>query len=158
MAPLCLVNIVGLVFNILCLQIVDASYFQVARGLTLPMTIALQSFMEQRRPTRYTIISCALVSYGFGHSFLQSRIDAPAFGMVLGALSAAMVTVHAILIRSVLRHVEGRTLDLAYWQNTLGAIALIPAVVYEVPKMVDADMSTFLTGSAVTVSMWLGAS
>jgi GDP-fucose transporter C1 len=72
--------------------------------------------------------------------------------MLLGALSAAMVALHAVLIRSALRHVEGRTLDLAYWQNTLGAIALIPAVFYEAPRMMQADVSSFLTGSAVTVS------
>ena len=70
--PLCIVNITGLVFNIFCLRLVDASYFQVARGLTLPLTVVLSSVMTSSMPSKYTIASCACVSYGFAYTFMPS--------------------------------------------------------------------------------------
>ncbi|GES76718.1 DUF250 domain contaning protein [Rhizophagus clarus] len=36
--PLILINILGLSFNTICLQYVDASFYQVARALVLPFT------------------------------------------------------------------------------------------------------------------------
>ena len=41
LAPLVGINITGLVFNNYCLQYVDASFHQVARGLVLPCTILI---------------------------------------------------------------------------------------------------------------------
>jgi GDP-fucose transporter C1 len=189
LGPLCAVNITGLVFNILCLRLVDASYFQVARGLTLPLTVVLSSVMTSSMPSKYTIASCACVSYGFAYTFMpifsfgtgpgaggvgaiagqafegaargMRTTEAPVLGMVLGLLSAAMVALHAVLIKTALRNVEGRTLDLAYWQNLIGALALLPAILVareEVTLMAmlqgtTGDLAGFIKGSAVTVSL-----
>lgn len=155
-APVSTLNVLGLVFNIYCLKLVDASYFQVARGLTLPMTVVLSVVTTGERPTWSTIASCALVTWGFTYSFLPApffgnstapdavdevggatdatgftRIassEAPVLGMVLGCLSAAMIAIHAVLIKSALKKVDGRALDLAYWQNALSALALVPGI------------------------------
>ena len=182
-APVCTANVVGLVFNIYCLQMVDASYFQVARGLTLPMTVVLQSLMTGEKPSRGTIASCGLVTWGFTYAFLPAPFlssaaatgaassagantalvvgrEAPVLGMILGVFSAAMVAIHAVLIKSALKSVEGKTLDLAYWQNALSAIALLPAILIsgEVRGMVrlvagaEGSLRSFVTGSALTVS------
>lgn len=180
LAPLCAVNIIGLTFNIYCLKLVDASYFQVARGLTLPLTVVLQAGMDGVVPTKWTVVSCAVVSYGFAYSFIPSistilemgssasrgggvmvQPQAPVLGMILGFLSAAMVAVHAVLIRSSLKHVSGSTLDLAYWQNAVGALALLPgmALTGELFRLWNlmsgngsGDLGGFVRGSAVTVS------
>lgn len=178
---MCTANVVGLVFNIYCLKMVDASYFQVARGLTLPMTVVLQSMMTGEKPTRGTIASCGLVTWGFTYAFMPAPFlstaavaantgtnltvgrEAPFLGMVLGVFSAAMVAIHAVLIKSALKSVEGKTLDLAYWQNALSAIALLPAILIsgEVRGMVrlvagaEGSLRGFVTGSALTVSRCL---
>lgn len=168
MLPVAAVNVVGLAFNIYCLRLVDASYFQVARGLTLPMTIALQAAQTGTRPTRDTLIACALVTWGFTFSFLPfplgagaygASAEAPALGMVLGIASAAMVAVHAVLIKSALRHLDGSALDLAYWTNALSAIAIVPPVllaesgrIYALLAGTEGDLRAFAIGSLVTVS------
>ncbi|KAL1412682.1 hypothetical protein Q8F55_000429 [Vanrija albida] len=163
MLPVAAVNVVGLAFNIYCLRIVDASYFQVARGLTLPMTIALQAASTGTRPTRDTLIACALVTWGFTFSFLPFPLgagaapEAPVLGMILGIASAAMVAVHAVLIKSTLRHLDGSALDLAYWTNALSAIAIVPAVllaesgkIYALLAGTEGDLRAFAIGSLVT--------
>jgi GDP-fucose transporter C1 len=126
MAPVTATNIIGLAFNIYCLKLVDASYFQVARGLTLPMTVVLQSLTTGEKPTMGTIASCGLVTWGFTYSFIPSPFgqsastpqtgiastEAPMLGMALGVAAAAMVAIHAILIKQALKVLDGRTLDL----------------------------------------------
>ena len=177
-APVCTANVVGLVFNIYCLKLVDASYFQVARGLTLPMTVVLQSLMTGEKPSRGTIASCGLVTWGFTYAFLPAPFiggassgtgasanlvagpEAPVLGMVLGVFSAAMVAIHAVLIKAALKSVDGKTLDLAYWQNALSAIALLPAILFSdevrgVVRMlsgIEGSIGSFVSGSALTVS------
>ena len=192
--PVCTANVVGLVFNIYCLKLVDASYFQVARGLTLPMTVVLQSLMTGERPSAGTIASCGIVTWGFTYAFLPSPFptsspivtlsetaavadtsnlgvlmqghEAPMLGMILGVLSAAMVAIHAVLIKAALRSVDGRTLDLAYWQNALSVLVLIPGVFIsgELGTLVrtvvgeEGDLLAFVTGSILTVSPDIQAS
>jgi GDP-fucose transporter C1 len=171
------------VFNIFCLQLVDASYFQVARGLTLPMTVVLTAITSRENPTREVIISCGLVTWGFTYSFIPvpwlsgstpssgviggqhgsgggSGGEAPVLGMILGVFSAAMVAIHAVLVKAALRHVEGRALDLAYWQNALSAIALIPAILISgelwgllrLLSGTEGELGAFVSGSLITVS------
>ncbi|ORX40987.1 hypothetical protein BD324DRAFT_612783 [Kockovaella imperatae] len=179
-APVCTANVVGLAFNIYCLKLVDASFFQVARGLTLPMTVVLQSVMTGERPTWGTVGSCAIVTWGFTHTFLPtpfissastiapseaqvsssvlSSSEAPVLGMVFGVLSAAMVAIHAVLIKSALKSVDGKTLDLAYWSNALSALALLPGILVSgelagLPKLIrgeDGNLGAFALGTLVT--------
>jgi GDP-fucose transporter C1 len=171
MAPVTATNIIGLAFNIYCLKLVDASYFLVARGLTLPMTVVLQSITFGEKPTIGTIASCGLVTWGFTYSFIPSPFgqstsglastEAPMLGMVLGVAAAAMVAIHAILIKQALKTLDGRTLDLAYWQNAISALSLIPAILMSgevggIMRMItgeEGSLSAFLIGSGLTVSL-----
>ncbi|WWC72605.1 uncharacterized protein I206_106567 [Kwoniella pini CBS 10737] len=183
--PVSVVNVIGLIFNIYCLKLVDASYFQVARGLTLPMTVILQSLNNGIKPNGFTIISCGIVMWGFTYSFLpipfttttiksssmneidiygieiqqeKIQLEAPMAGMLLGIASAAMVAIHAILVKQALKKVEGHTLDLAYWQNALSCLVLIPGIIFsseikDFAKMIigeQGDGRAFIIGCGVT--------
>jgi GDP-fucose transporter C1 len=81
-------------------------------------------------------------------------------GMIFGILSAVMVAVHAVLIKSAMKSVEGRMLDLAFWQNGLCGLVLLPIVVLSGELSIVWDMITgqqdglvpFFSGSLITVS------
>lgn len=66
LAPLIAVNVCGLVFNNLCLKYVDASFYQVARGLVLPITVGLAFAFQQSPPSLRAAACCACVTLGFG--------------------------------------------------------------------------------------------
>lgn len=53
------------VFNTLCLRTVDASFFQIARGLLLPCTIFITSIHSGLAPRSPVIRAAALVTAGF---------------------------------------------------------------------------------------------
>ncbi|EIW66293.1 hypothetical protein TREMEDRAFT_35270 [Tremella mesenterica DSM 1558] len=166
LAPLCLVNLIGLIFNIYCLQLVDASYFQVARGLTLPITVLLTSFTSGEKPMNQILISCFFVTYGFTYSFIplpwisndKTVEETPILGMLLGTACAMMIAIHAILVKNALKVVDGKMLDLAYWQNLLSAVGLIPFILFSgeiggVERLIkgeEGDLWAFIIGSGVT--------
>ena len=147
------------------------------------MTVVLQAISLGEKPTIGTIASCALVTWGFTYSFLPIPVtffdatvpesttdatrltgEAPILGMVLGVLAAAMIAIHAILVKSAIKKVEGKTMNLAYWQNALSALALLPGMlisgeIFTLFRTLigeEQGLSSFLIGSAVTVSGPMG--
>ena len=91
--PLVLCTTLSLVFNNLCLQYVDSSFYQIARGLVLPMTVAIAWYYDQGRPSRTALICCAAITWGFG---LGVFLD-PAQNSKLR--STSMYVVNLVLLR-----------------------------------------------------------
>ncbi|KAG8848873.1 hypothetical protein FRB96_001005 [Tulasnella sp. 330] len=158
------VNIVGLVFNTLCLRAVDASFFQVARGLVLPLTIAVSSLITHSRPSQAVIIAAFIVSLGFfigvspGAIFSSTNTapDASALALVYGIMSSLMIAIHAVLIKSAHEYVDNSSIKLAYWTNLGSAVMILPFIIFtgEVQKLMAPRLSeeweVFVIGSAIT--------
>lgn len=147
-------------FNTLCLRNVDASFFQIARGLLLPCTIGVSAIQTRLPPRANVLRAAALVTIGFflgisPSSFFRSS-DLPSspgevigsantlgsssgrkavvvsemdkekiMALVYGTLSALMTAVHAVLVKSAVRTLEGSVLRLTYWSNLLSGMFLV---------------------------------
>lgn len=89
-----LANIIGLVFNTLCLRAVDASFFQVritssvcayshtdaikiARGLVLPLTIVASSLATRMNPSVPVVLCATLVTAGYLTGVLPASTRTP---------------------------------------------------------------------------------
>ncbi|KAF8317109.1 hypothetical protein DL93DRAFT_2055818, partial [Clavulina sp. PMI_390] len=164
--PVVSIGIVALVFNTLCLRNVDASFFQIARGLLLPCTILITALHSRLTPRAPVLRAAALVTAGFfigisPKSFFKSS-DLPASGgvyaLVYGTLSALMTAVHAVMVKGAVKVVDGSVLKLTYWTNFLSAAFLLPCIMLNgeftifMNKIYDASVerTTFLIGSLVT--------
>lgn len=163
--PVVFVNIVGLAFNTLCLRDVEASFFQIARGMVLPLTIAASSLQTHTRPSVLVVLAATCVTIGFllgiapSHS-LPLNATPSGLSLLYGLLSAVFIAIHAVLIKSSLGYVENSAIHLAYWTN-LGSAAMLLPVLFadgEIAQLtrllgnsVDAwDWTPFLWGSLVT--------
>ncbi|EIW87021.1 hypothetical protein CONPUDRAFT_96183 [Coniophora puteana RWD-64-598 SS2] len=129
------VNAIGLVFNTLCLRDVEASFFQIARGLVLPLTIIVSCLNTRTSPSLRTIIAAILVTLGFlvgvAPSSALPKASAPSIiSLVYGILSSLFIAFHAVLIKSSLPHCHNSTIQLAYWTNAGTALLLAPFVVF----------------------------
>jgi GDP-fucose transporter C1 len=71
--PLIAVNVLGLIFNNLCLQYVDASFYQIARGLVLPITVVLAFVFQSSPPSRHATYCCVGITLGFAVGVLYDR-------------------------------------------------------------------------------------
>ncbi|KAF8610172.1 hypothetical protein BDV93DRAFT_9052 [Ceratobasidium sp. AG-I] len=129
--PVVSINAIGLVWNTLCLRAVDASYFQIARGLVLPLTILVAALHGRKAPSLLVIAASVVVTGGFlvGTSPSATLTEAASTaGLVYGALSAFAIAIHAVLIGAALPIVHGSALELAYWSNAGTAVLLAPLV------------------------------
>ena len=144
------VNIVGLVFNTLCLRDVEASFFQVsarlgssciahvslqiARGLQLPLTIFVSSVHTKSTPSKKVLAAAGVVTLGFFVGVAPNK-DIPItakpsmLSLVYGVLSSLMIALHAVLIKSSLPYCHNSTIELAWWTNAGSAILLFPFVI-----------------------------
>ncbi|KAF9041765.1 hypothetical protein BDZ89DRAFT_1009546 [Hymenopellis radicata] len=163
LAPLVTVNIVGLVFNTLCLRDVDASFFQIARGLQLPLTIIISSINTNSVPPVRVIVAAGVVACGFFVGVAPSSsvplVVAPSFlSLTYGVLSSLLIAFHAVLIKSSLLHCNNSTIELAWWTNVGSAALLLPFVIFNGEPLKLRDMmqssnwngSVFFWGSLVT--------
>ncbi|KAI0654230.1 hypothetical protein C8Q70DRAFT_534923 [Cubamyces menziesii] len=165
LAPVTIVNVVGLVFNLLCLRGVDASFFQIARGLQLPLTIIVSSLHGRSLPSKLVIGASAIVTTGFFIGLAPNAIiadrahEAPSYlSIIYGVLSSLFIAIHAVLIKLSLPHAQNSTIQLAYWQNLGSALLLAPFILFqgELSKLAELrstpswNAEVFLWGSIVT--------
>ena len=163
LAPVVTVNIVGLIFNTFCLRDVEASFFQIARGMVLPLTIVVSSFHTSSQPSSKVWIAAGIVTLGFLTGISPNK-DLPVtaapsmISIIYGLLSSLFIAIHAVLIKASLPHCNNSTIELAYWTNLGSAVIVAPLILLngEIGTFVDQarsaewDSRTFVYGSMVT--------
>jgi len=163
LTPVVTVNIVGLIFNTLCLRGVEASFFQIARGMVLPLTIVVSSIHTFTRPSTKVVIAAGIVTLGFLTGVSPSK-DLPIsaspsiISLIYGLLSSVFIAVHAVLIKASLPHCNNSTIELAYWTNLGSALMVAPFILLdgeigtlvELTDSVEWDGRTFVYGSMIT--------
>ncbi|WWD16703.1 hypothetical protein CI109_101134 [Kwoniella shandongensis] len=169
LVPLTFVNVLGLIFNNACLQYVDASFHQVARGLVLPFTIIVTIIVLHQYPSPLALIAALIVTFGFfsGVLFDPNHASSAAsaavagshtssLGIAFGAMSSVSSASHAVLIKRGLQTVSNSPIALSYYNNILSTIALVPLVIIsgELPGvfrlMRSVDAGTFIRGAGLT--------
>ncbi|KAH8921639.1 hypothetical protein BT69DRAFT_1221285 [Atractiella rhizophila] len=169
LAPLVSVNVVGLIFNTYCLQYVDASFYQIARGLILPLTSLLSSLILRTTPTALSLIGVVIVCLGFGLGVSSEVLSTSGVGLAFGVFSSFTTSIHAIVVKTSLGKVGNSASEMAYYNNLLSAVLLLPTmllagegpIVFSLlglsPSSSEYDfeissstLHTFVTGSLIT--------
>ena len=163
LTPVVSVNIIGLIFNTLCLRGVEASFFQIARGLVLPLTILVSCVHTHARPSSRVLIAAGVVTAGFltgisPNKNLPVSASPSVVSLIYGLLSSLFIAVHAVLIKASLPYCNNSTIELAYWTNLGSAILVAPLILFngEVQVFISQagsaewDGRTFVYGSVVT--------
>ncbi|KAJ3867568.1 hypothetical protein EV359DRAFT_71085 [Lentinula novae-zelandiae] len=168
LAPLILVDTAGFIFNAFCLRDIEAAFYQIARGLVLPLTILVVAVSSRSRPSLPVVGCAAIVTSGFflGVSFsgdIPARAVPTPLGLFYGLLSSFSIALHAVLVKSSLPHVNGSSTMLSFWSNLgsavlLACLAAFKGEVHEFVIMVSStdaagvqwDWATFVYGNIIT--------
>lgn len=126
--PLISINILGLSFNTICLQYVDASFYQVARALILPFTVIFSYILLNQNSSNKILLACLIVCIGFFVGVSSERLTISIIGIIFGICSSISTALHAIVIKKSLNVVKGNTMDLVYYNNFMSAIAFLPLI------------------------------
>ncbi|CAH1756475.1 11781_t:CDS:10 [Entrophospora sp. SA101] len=164
--PLIGINVLGLSFNTVCLQYVDASFYQVARALVLPFTVLFTLVFLKKRSSFLILLSCFIVCTGFFVGVSSEKLTISFLGVFYGVFSSITTALHAIVIKKSLAVVKENTMDLVYYNNLLSSVCFIPLILltgeeYQLAQMFsdisDPDLKqsssplpTFLIGIVVT--------
>lgn len=155
-------------FSNYTLKYVDASFYQVARGLVLPFTVAVSFVALHARPSLKVLSACGMVTFGFFVGVFLDGTPVSTLGIFFGVASSAITAVHSVVIKQSLKAVNGSALALSWYMNSLSAVVLFPIVLLagEGPGIVKllfnvneltvapgtmSPLKTFLWGSFITV-------
>jgi GDP-fucose transporter C1 len=156
-------------FSNYTLKYVDASFYQVARGLILPFTVCTSLLVLHARPSLRILLCCALVTLGFFVGVFLDGTPLSLIGVGFGVASSAITAVHSVVIKQSLSVVGGSALALSWYTNLLSAVVLLPLLLLAgegkdvaklflgVGELVQLEgamtpLATFLWGSLITVS------
>jgi solute carrier family 35 (GDP-fucose transporter), member C1 len=142
------------------LRFVDASFYQVVRGLILPFTVVTSYTMLHTRPSLRILLSCSIVTSGFFVGIFLENVHVSGLGILFGIASSLMTALHAAVMKRGFQVVEGSALSMSWYSNLLSALLLLPFVIIlgEGPAVLEIlsghaeGLRTFLVGSAITVS------
>ena len=127
-----------------------------ARALILPFTVALTRLLLGTTFSATVLGACAVVFVGFLVG-VRGEVDPSLVGVVFGVASSVTTAFHAIIIKRSLAVVDDQTLVLAYYNNVLTAVYLVPVVLLAGERALLADViglrvsTTFLVGTVVAV-------
>lgn len=166
LAPNIGLNVVGLSFSNFTLKYVDASVYQVARGLVLPFTVLTSYFFLSARPSLRILFSCSIVTLGFFVGVFLDSVPMGLIGIGFGVSSSAITAVHSVVIKKSLDIVKGSAMNLSWYTNLLSAVVMMPIIVFagEIPAIADlffgvgvvpeegelSDLQRFVWGSFIT--------
>ncbi|KAJ7468023.1 hypothetical protein FB451DRAFT_1257813 [Mycena latifolia] len=165
--PMVALNVLGLSFSNYTLKYVDASFYQVARGLVLPFTVAASLAVLPSRPSVRILAACAIVTAGFFIGVLLDGTPLSLVGIAFGVASSSITAIASVVIKQSLKVVDNSTILLSWYTNLLSAVVLVPLVLLagEGPRVLallsghpNADASitdppqlhTFFWGSLIT--------
>ncbi|KAF9260759.1 hypothetical protein L218DRAFT_1002497 [Marasmius fiardii PR-910] len=126
--PMIGLNVVGLSFSNYTLKYVDASFYQVARGLVLPFTVLTSFIALHARPSLQILFACAIVTMGFFVGVFLDGTPISRVGIFFGVVSSGITATHSVVIKQSLNVVNGSTLLLSWYTNSVSSIVLIPII------------------------------
>ncbi|KAG7095680.1 hypothetical protein E1B28_006395 [Marasmius oreades] len=126
--PMIGLNVVGLSFSNYTLKYVDASFYQVARGLVLPFTVFTSFIALHARPSLQILLACVVVTMGFFVGVFLDGTPISRVGIFFGVVSSAITATHSVVIKQSLNVVNGSTLLLSWYTNLVSAVVLIPII------------------------------
>ncbi|KAG1743725.1 uncharacterized protein EDB91DRAFT_223605 [Suillus paluster] len=167
LAPTIGLNVVGLSFSNYTLKYVDASVYQVARGLVLPFTVLTSYFFLSARPSLRILFSCSIVTLGFIVGVFLDSVPMMLVGIGFGVASSAITAVHSVVIKKSLDVVKGSAMHLSWYTNLLSAVLMVPIIIFagEIPAITElffgsgvvapkegelSELQTFIWGSFIT--------
>eukprot|EP00762_Andalucia_godoyi_P004489 ANDGO_08178.mRNA.1 GDP-fucose transporter 1 len=128
-APLTGIFVAMILFNNLCLQYVEVSFYQVARSLTIVFNIFFTYTILGKTTSMRSMQCCGVVVIGY----ILGSVGEVRFswaGLIFGLLSSVFVSVYSIYVKRTLDYLENNEGRLMIYNTVLACIFLFPFVFF----------------------------
>ncbi|KAF9919250.1 hypothetical protein BX616_010502 [Lobosporangium transversale] len=128
-APLSVVYVLMLTLNNLCLQLVEVTFYQVARSLSIFFNILFTFTMLRQTTSPAAVFSCAIVVLGFFvGSYGETNFSWP--GLLAGVGSSIFVALYGIYVKKTLALVDNNQWKLLHYNTSISILLLLPLVLF----------------------------
>ncbi|KAF9109229.1 hypothetical protein BGX27_007852 [Mortierella sp. AM989] len=128
-APLSVVYVLMLTLNNLCLQLVEVTFYQVARSLSIFFNILFTYTMLRQGTSAGAMLSCAVVVLGFFvGSYGETNFSWP--GLLAGVGSSIFVALYGIYVKKTLVMVDNNQWRLLHYNTAISILLLTPIVLF----------------------------
>ncbi|RMJ11302.1 hypothetical protein CDV36_009055 [Fusarium kuroshium] len=128
--PLTVARLVGILAKTYCLASVNASVYQIARGLLLPFTLFLSLLVLRPRPyyPPLSLVGCAMVMAGFGTGMMAdySQMLTSGKGVLLGVGSSFTTAVESVVVKKFLGKSQEGMWQMVWMSNCMAVLFYIP--------------------------------
>jgi GDP-fucose transporter C1 len=151
---------VGMIaLNNICLQLVEVSFYNVARSLTIVFNVFLSRLILGSPASLKTIMCLGVVVLGL-YMGANGEVNFSYHGTVAGVCSSLFVALNAIFTKKVLPAVDNDHWKLTFYHNINAIIMFLPLMAYfEAPVLLEAihqQFSSPLFWSGMMVSGFFG--
>lgn len=126
--PLSIIFVCMISLNNLCLQYVEVTFYQIARGLTTVFNVVL-SYLILGESTSYAAVGCCLLIIAGFYVGVDNEVNFTLLGTVFGVLSSLFVCLNALYTKKINSVVDGNQWKLALYNNVNAAL-LFPPVIF----------------------------
>ncbi|KAK0383036.1 hypothetical protein NLU13_8952 [Sarocladium strictum] len=146
--PLTIARLVGILAKTYCLASVNASVYQIARGLLLPFTLVLSLLVLRPRPyyPPLSLAGCALVMAGFGAGMASdySQMLTSGKGVLLGVGSSLTTAIESVVVKRFLGKSPEGMWQMVWMSNVMATAFYVPLL------PLSGELPTFLSLFDVT--------
>ncbi|ROT36150.1 hypothetical protein SODALDRAFT_328519 [Sodiomyces alkalinus F11] len=128
--PLTIARLVGILAKTYCLASVNASVYQIARGLLLPITLLLSLLVLKPRPyyPPLSLAGCAMVMGGFGAGMAAdyTQMLTSGKGVLLGVGSSFTTAVESVVVKRFLGKSGEGMWQMVWMSNCMAVLFYLP--------------------------------
>jgi solute carrier family 35 (GDP-fucose transporter), member C1 len=158
--PLTIIYLCMVVFNNLCLQYVQVSFYQVARSLTVLWTALFTKLILGKSVSYFRMLAVCVVFIGFVIGSKGEKLFDWG-GLIFGVVASIFVALYGIYVKRVLPAVNDNEWRLLIYNTLLALVLLMPIVVIAGegivldPRATDIEVTAF-TWAAIFASGLVG--
>ena len=158
--PLSIVFVGMITLNNLCLKLVEVSFYNVARSLTIVFNVFFSYVMLGIPSSMNTILCLIVVIIGFLIGG-KGEINFSLIGTIAGVCSSLFVSLNSIYTKKMLPIVDDNHWRLTFYNNVNACVLFIPLMLYfeaAIIKEHAAKLASGLFWSAMTLAGFFGFS
>ena len=153
--PLSIVFVLMIALNNLCLQYVEVTFYQVARGLTTVFNVVLSYFYLGESTSFRALLCCGMIIAGF-YMGVENEVRFTLVGTMFGVASSLFVCLNALFTKKYIQYVDGNNQYKLLLYNNLNAMVLfIPVILMAGEHRVLLEHMDYLTSPGYWTLMTL---
>ena len=127
--PLSLIFVGMITFNNVCLQLVEVSFYNVARSLTIVFNVIFTYLLLGKSTSLLTCCTLFVVIIGF-YVGVDGEINFSFYGTLAGVAASIFVSLNSIYTAKILPVVSNDKSLLLFYNNLNGSILFLPLILY----------------------------